>query len=72
MHIENIIAITAVGLVVVLANGCSKRQSVAISLNADRGTNVATITTNGYTMMIGKTLGTNFTNNGSAGVKVSP
>lgn len=70
MCIQNIIIIGITMLVVTLANGCSKRESVAVSVSADRGTNVTAVTTNGYTVIVGKTTyGTNLNTNAPPGSK---
>ena len=69
MRIKHIITFNAVVLVAALASSCSKSQSVSpkVTISLDRGTNMTTVTTNGYTFMIGKTV-----TNDAKGPKPSP
>jgi hypothetical protein len=73
MRLQNIFVLSAIMLAATVAGGCSKNQSVVVTITADEGTNVTTITTNGYTVMMGSTVvGTNIMTNTSAGPRPSP
>jgi len=71
MKIKHIITMHAAVLVVALSSSCSKSPTATtptVTISADHGTNVTTVTTNGYTVMLGKTtVGTN-----AVGLKPSP
>ena len=69
MYRKHLITVIMLVLIAALGSSCSKNQSEAqrVTISADQETNVTTVTTNGYTFMIGKTL----TNN-PAGSKPSP
>ena len=55
MRKQIILALSVVLPAVILATGCSSRKCVAVTVPADRGPDPVVITTNGYTMVIGKT-----------------
>jgi hypothetical protein len=56
MATKQITVISAAILVIAAAGCCSKKQNPPqhITLNAERGTNVTTVTTNGFTWKIGE------------------
>jgi hypothetical protein len=69
MHMKRIISISIAVLAASFAGGCSKSPRIAVSPDAARGTNVTTVTNDGHTMFLGKTV---LNTNASAGVRSSP
>ena len=69
MQMKRIINISIVVLAIAFTGGCSKNPRIAVSLDADRGTNVTTVTTNGTTLFLGTTV---LNTNASAGRRSSP
>jgi hypothetical protein len=73
MRMQNLIALSALGLLAAVAGGCSQKPDVVVTITVDRGTNVTTITTNGYTVMTGSTVvGTNVNTNAAPATKPPP
>jgi hypothetical protein len=73
MRMQNLIALSALGLLAAVAGGCSQKPDVVVTITVDRGTNVTTITTNGYTVMTGSTVvGTNLNTNAATAPKPPP
>jgi hypothetical protein len=73
MRMQNLIALSALGLLAAGAGGCSQKPDVVVTITVDRGTNVTTITTNGYTVMTGSTVvGTNVNTNAAPATKPPP
>ena len=69
IHIKLIVSFGIAVLAATFLDGCSKSSRITVGLNADQGTNVTTVTNDGRTMFLGKTV---LNTNASAGVRSSP